>query len=148
MQLYRADLLNRSSFNIRLSYQSFSKILKIYLQSNSFLKRLWSTVCNITKKQIPSQIFSRNLVKLSKRLFCRWSIWWLLLFLDKNSKYYESCIKQTPPRQLSILFNDSDLREIDLHRISKRIVLKEKVLGFRRIPCLSWLCNKYIYTYI
>ena len=30
-------------------------------------------------------------------------------------KHYERCIKQTPPRQVSILINDSYLREIALH---------------------------------
>ena len=35
--------------------------------------------------------------------------------MDENSRYYERFIKQIPPRQFSILINDSDLREIDLH---------------------------------
>ena len=36
-------------------------------------------------------------------LFCRANLWWLLLLLDKNSRYFERCIKQTTPRQFSIL---------------------------------------------
>ena len=42
-------------------------------------------------------------------------------FLYNNGLPLER-VKQTPPRQFSILINDIDLREIDLHGISKRTV--------------------------
>ena len=98
------------------------KVTKIIAKSlkytkNSLLARLWPTTCNFTKK-FPRQIFSRTLLKLSKLLFWRVSLWWVLLLLDKNSRYYEPCIKQPPLRQFSILINDSDLRKIDLHETS------------------------------
>ena len=55
------------------------------------------------------------MLDLSNFLFCKAR---LLLLLDKNNRFCESCIKQTPSRQFSILTNDSDLREIDLHETS------------------------------
>ena len=85
---------------------------------------MWPTVCNFTKKEASSQIFSRTLLKLSKRLLRRAGPSRLLLLLDKNSRYYERCIKQTPPGQFFILINDSDLREIGSHKISNRIRAK------------------------
>ena len=85
---------------------------------------MWPTVCNFTKKEASSQIFSRTLLKLSKRLLRRAGPSRLLLLLDKNSRYYERCIKQTPPGRFFILINDSDLREIGSHKISNRIRAK------------------------
>ena len=48
------------------------------------------------------------------------------LLLCKNNRHYERCIKQTPPIQFSILINDNDLRETDLHETSKRTALVEQ----------------------
>ena len=95
---------------------------QIKLLTTFFMIRWWPTVCNFAKKQILLQICSRSLLKLSKLLFCRGRLWWLLLLLDKSSRYYEHFIKQTTPRQFSILINDSHLREINLHETSKRTV--------------------------
>ena len=46
-------------------------------------------------------------------------------------------IKQTPARQFSILINDSDLREIDLHETSKRTDLTEQTLAVHGTPCFT-----------
>ena len=110
MQPLRAVLVNRCSSNI---WKSFSNLLKSYQWRNSFLIKLWPRVCNFTEKNSVTY-FSKTLLKFSKLLFCRESLWrWrLLLLIDKNSRYYKRCIKQTP-RQFYILINDSDLREID-----------------------------------
>ena len=50
-------------------------------------------------------------------------------------------IKQNPPRQYSILINDSNLREIDQHKSSKRtafmnqkLVVRETLRFFYRKP--------------
>ena len=43
----------------------------------------------------------------------------------KNTSYYA-----TPRRQFSILINNSDLRETDLHQTSKRTTLIEQTLVF------------------
>ena len=51
--------------------------------------------------------------------FLAWRLWWLLLLPDKNSRYYVRCIKQTSPRQLLILVNDIDMREIDLRETQR-----------------------------
>ena len=59
---------------------------------------------------------------------------WLLLLLNKNSRYYKRCIKQTPPRQFSILVNKNDLRETDLPETSKKAALIEQTLVVRRTP--------------
>ena len=67
---------------------------------------LWPTVVS----QI-SRTFSKTLLALPKLLFCRGKLWRLLLLLDKNSRYYERCIKQTRPRKFSILIKDSDLAD-------------------------------------
>lgn len=115
IQPKRAVLLKRCSFNIWRSYWNFSKIVKTYLRRNSKV-----VAYSLYKKQTPSQIFLKTLLKLPKLLFFSASHWWLLLLLDKNIRYYQRCIKQTPPGQFSILINDSDLREIDMHEIAKR----------------------------
>ena len=47
------------------------------------------------------QIFSRTLPELSKLLFWRASLMWLLLLLDNNIRYYERCVKENPPKQFS-----------------------------------------------
>ena len=108
----------------------FTRFLKIYLQSNWFLIRLWPTVCNLPKKQTPSQIFTKTLLKLSKLLFGRANLWWWLLLLDQNSRYYEQCIKQTAPRQLTISISNRDF-----HETSKRSALMGQTLLVRRTLC-------------
>ena len=69
--------------------------------------------------------FSRKSIKLSKLLFCRASLWQVFLLLDNNNRSYKGCIKQTPPKQYSILVNHSDLREIDFLETSRRTTLIE-----------------------
>ena len=96
---------------------------------------LGSAVSTFTKTQFPSLISSKTLSKLSKFLFFRVSIWWLLLLLDKNGRPYEHCIKQTTPIQFSILINDSDLRKNYLHETSNRTALIEQRLVVRNTPC-------------
>ena len=96
---------------------------------------LGSAVSTFTKTQFPSLISSKTLSKLSKFLFFRVSIWWLLLLLDKNGRPYERCIKQTTPIQFSILINDNDLRKNYLHETSNRIALIEQTLVVRNTPC-------------
>ena len=59
-----------------------AKYLK-YLKRNLFVIGLWPTVCIFTKKQTPSQIFSRALLRLSKLQLCRVGLWWMLLLLNK-----------------------------------------------------------------
>ena len=109
---------SRSAKYIFFQYQikliKFFQILKAYQWRNSFLIRLWPTVCNFTKKQTPSKTFSMTSLKLLQRLFPRASLSLLLLSLDKNNRYYKHCIKQTTPKQLLILFIDSDLQKTDL----------------------------------
>ena len=46
-------------------------------------------------------------------------------------------IKQTPPRQFSILINDKDLREIDSHETSKRTALIKQTLVVCETPYLT-----------
>ena len=75
------------------------------------------------------------MLKLPKLLFFSASHWWLLLLLDKNIRYYQRCIKQTPPGQFSILINDSDLREFDLHATLKKTALKGQKLVVRATLC-------------
>ena len=78
------------------------------------------------------------MLKLPKLLFFGASHWWLLLLLDKNIRYYQRCIKQTPPRQFSILINDSDLREFDLHATLCYLTkIKDSKLIFR------YFCNNF-----
>ena len=99
-------------FQYQIKLIKFFQILKTYQWRNSFLIRLWPTVCNFTKKQTPSQTFSMTSLKLLQRLFPRASLSLLLLSLDKNNRYYKHCIKQTTPKQLLILVNDSDLQKL------------------------------------
>ena len=94
--------------------------------------RLWATVRNLTKKQTTSKTFSKTLLKLLKLLFCRASLWWLLLFLDKNSKDSSS-------KTVLDFNNDSNLTEIDVHETSKRTTLVEQTLFVRVTPCLNYL---------
>ena len=99
---------------------------------------LGSAVSTFTKTQFPSLISSKTLSKLSKFLFFRVSIWWLLLLLDKNGRPYERCIKrskQTTLIQFSILINDNDLRKNNLHETSNRTALIEQRLVVRNTPC-------------
>ena len=56
------------------------------------------------------------------------------MLLDENSRYYERCIKETLPKQFSILINDSDLRETDLHENSKGTAPIEQALVVRGTP--------------
>ena len=100
----------------------------MYPQRNLLLIRLGTTVWNFTTKQTPSWIFSTVLLKLPKLPFRISRLWWLLLLLDKISRYYEHCNKQTPPKQFPILINDSDSRESDLHENLKRKALIEQTL--------------------
>ena len=96
-------------------------------------------VCKFTKKQTPTHIFSRTLLKLSKFLFYRASLWWLLLLLDKNSSYYERCITVNKlPNKTIFDFNQwlPFLREIDLHETSERTALIEKTLVVRGTSCI------------
>ena len=65
------------------------------------------------------------------QVFVGCSCYWIKIM----EKHYERCIKQTPPRQVSILINDSDLREIALHDISKRTAFIERTLVVSRAPC-------------
>ena len=46
----------------------------------------------------------------------------------KNSTHQERYINETPTRQFSILINDSDLREMDLHEIQRENFLYSKHL--------------------
>ena len=103
---------------------------------------MWLTFCNFIKKETRPKIFSRTLLKFSYLLFCKANPWCLLLLLDKNSRYYERWIKQIAPWQFSILINDSDLRETDLHEISKITVPTKQTLVVRRTPCFIW--NKFL----
>ena len=130
IQPKRAVLLKRCSFNIWRSYWNFSKIVKTYLRRNSKV-----VAYSLYKKQTPSQIFLKTSLKLPKLLFFSASHWWLLLLLDKNIRYYQRCIKQTPPGQFSILINDSDLREFDLHATLKKTALKGQKLIVRATLC-------------
>ena len=106
----------RYSHNIRQSY-NFSKIFKTYLRRNSLLIRLWLTVCNFTKEQTPAQCFLRTLLKLSKLLFWKQAFSGCSVLICYYIKIADimnvDIIKQNPPRQYSILINDSNLREID-----------------------------------
>ena len=86
--------------------------------------------CNFTK----TKFFQRFFQGLCQKC------WWLLLLLDKNSTYYESSIKQIPPRQFSILINGGGLRENDLHETSTRTTLIEQTLTVRGTPCISFPC--------
>ena len=72
-----------------------------------------------------------TLLKLSKLLFCRASLWRRLLLWDKNRRYYEHCIKQTAPRHL--------ISDRDLYETSKRAALMGQTLLVRRTPFPSVL---------
>ena len=72
--------------------------------------------------------FSKTLLNLLKPTFCRVSLWWLFLSLDKSSRSYESCIKQTPSIKFSILINDSDLR-YELRKTSENSSSRAKAIG-------------------
>ena len=49
----------------------------------------------------------------------------LLLLLDRNSRCYEFCIKQTPLILFSILIHDTNLQEIELHETT--VFRKQKI---------------------
>ena len=74
---------------------------------------------------------------MSEFLFCRGRPCWLLLLLGENSRYYKRYIKQTPPKQFSILINDSNLREIEFHEIWKRTAYIEQTLVLLGTSCYS-----------
>ena len=60
------------------------------------------------------------------------------MLLHRNTRYYERCTKETLSRKFSILFNDSDLRKIDLHESSKRTALIEQKPVVHGTPCSTF----------
>ena len=71
------------------------------------------------------------LPKLSRFLFCKASFWWLLLLLDKNTRYHERYIKQTPPGQFSILISDSIYEKLNSLNLTKNNF-------YRTNACIPW----------